>query len=78
MFQIKSKKTSRSKRHEKIDAQFMNIDDVVDYLSDNKISITEKPYIFTHLNTSDGRIIIQEVCGLICSPVKLAEKLNIK
>lgn len=75
MYQIKGKKTIRSKRREKILYQFLNIDEVVRYVKDNNLTATS-PYIFTHLELSDGTIITQEVCGLTCSPIKLRDLLT--
>lgn len=51
------------------------------YLDATKYQATGKPYIFTHIEGRDlfgcRSIVIQEVRGLRCSPVKLAELLGV-
>lgn len=50
-------------------------------LNDMKYQATGKPYVFTHIEGRDlfgcRSIITQDVNGLICSPVKLAELLGL-
>ena len=52
-----------------------------DYLDRTKFVATGKPYIFTHIVGRDlfgcTCIVRQDVMGLICSPVKLAELLGV-
>lgn len=76
MYKILGKKTARSKKYEKIVAQYINIEEVAEYA--RQIGYGEKPYIFTHIPLNDGTIIMQEVMGLICSPTKLSEMLGMK
>lgn len=52
-----------------------------DHLNAIKYQATGKPYIFTRIEGRDlfgcRSIITQEISGLICSPVKLAELLGV-
>lgn len=77
MYQVLSKKTSRSKHYGKIVAQYTNIDEVARYARSIGYS-SATPYVFTHIPLNDGTIITQKVYGIICSPIKLAELLGIK
>lgn len=77
MYQILAKKTKRSKRYEKIVAQYTNIDEIARHARSVGHASTT-PYVFTHIPLNDGTIITQEVMGMTCSPVKLAQLLGIK
>lgn len=74
MYKILSKKISRSRGYEKIIAQYQNIDEVVHYVKEKALGVSS-PYIFTHLNLSDGTIITQEIMGMMCSPEALRKIL---
>jgi hypothetical protein len=53
-----------------------------EYLDSIKYQATGTPYIFTHIEGRDifncRSIVTQDVRGLMCSPVKLAELLGLK
>lgn len=81
MYYIKAKARKNSKTYSKTLAKLATIDDTIAYLAKNSLSITDKPYIFTHLGLSDGTILTQGVdmgCGLEvpCSPTKLLEEVQ--
>ena len=52
------------------------VDDLLVYLKDNGIFMTGTPYVFTHIEMSDGSIISQDAMGLITSPTKLRDILS--
>ena len=74
MYTIEVKKRANSRKYTPI-LQYENIDEVVRYVKEKKLSFTS-PYFFTHIALSDGSIIRQQVMGLTCSPEKLRDKLS--
>ena len=72
-----SKKRANSRFFEKKIKELKAIQDVKDYLERNNIVATSTPYIFTHINLSNGQIITQNCGGFVCSPDKLARELGI-
>lgn len=56
-------------------------EEMKEHLQAIKYQATGKPYIFTHIEGRDlfgcRSIITQDVNGIICSPVKLAELLGV-
>lgn len=76
MYFIEKKARKNSKKYTKTNA-LSNESDVLEYMEVNDLSyIKETPYIFTHIELSDGSIITQNYQGLICSPTKLLEVLK--
>jgi len=59
MYYIEKKKKVNSRKYSPF-LQFLNIDEVVRYVKENKLSFSF-PYFFTHIALSDGTIIRQEV-----------------
>lgn len=76
MYTIEKKKRVNSRTYTPF-MQYYNIDEVVAYVKEKEL-VASKPYMFTHIKLSDGTIIRQEVMGLTCSPMKLAELLEAK
>ena len=80
MYYIQKKARVNSRRYGKTVAQLPEIADVISYLKENNIQFAGTPYIFTHINLSDGSIITQDVLvggnKLITSPQKLADALK--
>jgi len=77
MYTIEKKKRINSRKFTPI----LELEDegaVINYLKENNLVAVGTPYVFTHIELSNGMIIKQSFRGLICSPVKLAEMLNIK
>ena len=52
------------------------VDELLAYLKDNGITFKGTPYIFTHIEMSDGSIISQDYQGIITSPEKLRKLLT--
>jgi hypothetical protein len=77
MYTIEAKKRVNSRKYSVI-ASFNTDDEVMAYLQDNKLTAVSTPYFFTHINLDNGQIIAQNYNGLMCSPVELAKKLNVK
>ena len=75
MFQIIGKKTKKSRSYNKVLLRYNNIDEVVKYVKEKNLTFSS-PYIFTHLLLSDNTIITEEFNGIICSPIKLKDKLS--
>lgn len=76
MYKIEVRKRKNSKKFSPI-LQFCNIDEVVRYVKEKGLTASS-PYYFSHLDLSDGSIITQEVMGLMCSPTKLRDLLEVK
>ena len=77
MYKIHTKKTARSRKYEKVIAQFEIEKEVIAYIANNNITPQPNPYLFTHISLSDGSIIKLEVGGFVVSPVSLANKLGL-
>jgi len=76
MYSIQAKPRINSKKFSKTIAEFKNEQEVIKYLKDNGLTITGKPYIFTHLPLNNNMIITCYVemahnQKIICSPEKL-------
>lgn len=76
MYFIEQKKRINSKKYSPI-LELESEEKVLKYLNDNNIVAESKPYIFTHITLSNGQIITQRISGIICSPTKLANLLNL-
>ena len=77
MYEIQAKKRINSRKFTTIH-KFPTDIDVLCYVKNNKLTISEIPYIFTHIALSDGSIIMQkdDRFGLTCSPETLLKKLK--
>jgi hypothetical protein len=76
MYNIKSKKRSNSKKFDLIIFTAETDDEIIGYLKRNNLRVDHIPYIFTHIVLSNGQIITQDFRGIICSPQRLAGKLQ--
>lgn len=77
MYNIEVKKRKNSRKYTPV-KQLATDDEVIAYLKENGLEYAGTPYIFTHINLSDGSIITQkdDHFGLICSPERLRDKLT--
>lgn len=78
MYHIEVKKRKNSRKYTKV----LDLDGeaaVLEYLKKKGLTATGTPYIFTHIDVSDGSIITQtdDHFGLICSPQKLRKMLGL-
>ena len=78
MYYIQALPRSNSKKYSKTLCELPEIADVKEYLTEHCLTVTERPYFFTHLKLSDNSIITQKFSGLTCSPTKLADALGVK
>lgn len=74
MYYIEKKKRANSKKFTPV-KELPEIPDVINYMAENKLVATGTPYMFTHINLSDGSIVSQRFNGIMCSPEKLREKM---
>ena len=71
------KKRKNSKKYTPL-KEFETEQEVLDYLNENNLKYVGTPYIFTHINLSDGSIISQKYRGLMCSPETLKKRLEVE
>lgn len=74
MYHIQTKKRKNSRKYTDI-VKMETIEEVKNYLTINNLSYAGTPYIFTHIDLSNGDIITQDYMGIICSPEKLRGEL---
>lgn len=76
MYNIEVKKRANSRKYTPV-KEFKTEQEVIDYLNDNGLEMIGTPYIFTHINLSDGSILTQhdDRFGMILSPVKMRDLL---
>jgi len=75
MYHIATLKRKNSRKYSNI-KDLPEIEDVKKYLKENNLFYAGTPYIFTHINLSNGDIITQDYSGIICSPEKLRIELT--
>ena len=75
MYYIETLKRKNSRKYTPIKALGDTLDSVIDYMKQNNIQYAGTPYIFTHINLSDGSIVTQKYNGIICSPESLRKAL---
>jgi len=76
MYAIQTKNRKNSRHYDKTIFTCETESQIKEYLNANNLIITGKPYIFTHLNLSDGSIITCSYNGIICSPQDLEKYLS--
>ena len=75
MYYIQKKARKNSRSFSKTIKEMETIKEVLEYIKENNLTVTEYPYMFTHIPLSDDTIITQTVMNLNCSPVKLREAI---
>jgi len=77
IYTIEAKKRVNSRKYTPI-KEFYTDEDIIAYLKENNLFMTGTPYIFSHINLNDGKIIRQTYNGIICSPERLRSLLQAK
>ena len=75
MYYIQKKARKNSRSFSKTIKEMETIKEVLEYIKENNLTVTEYPYMFTYIPLSDDTIITQTVMNLNCSPVKLREAI---
>ena len=84
MYYIKTRAKKNSKTFGKIIVSFETEQEVLNYLEVKGVYFESTPYIFTHINLTDGTIITQTMkvgqdnTEIICSPETLSKSLIIQ
>lgn len=75
MYCIEILKRKNSRKYTPI-KELKEIDDVVNYMKENKLKFAGTPYVFTHIELSDKSIVTQNYNGVVCSPEELRKVLT--
>jgi hypothetical protein len=76
MYTIKGLARKNSRKYTKIIFEGETVEDIWDYMQKNGLRVTGKPYIYTHLELSDGTIATFSIRGMLCSPIELEKYLT--